>query len=241
MCTEQKLHSNWRSPADIPSLSPNVAGLRVRYPETFFFFRKICSWTDLITMRGIREPKLHCIVNWISNTKVGSCHLNPVAKSSKKVLSHHSCVPREGFLGVSAPPPRGFPKFGQSWAESPVPWKMHPWQPNQNMGFIHLQIEWNPWLGGYGPQIPVLSGLFPQLNIWTPQKRKVLGVAPRKKFCRTPLSHQAVRILDHANFQSPVQYEYIFYAPHGYSKGICVLHKVVRVVFMINPLTPNDL
>jgi hypothetical protein len=44
MSTERKLHSNWRSPADTPSLSPTVAaGLHVRYsrhrssPETFFF------------------------------------------------------------------------------------------------------------------------------------------------------------------------------------------------------------
>jgi hypothetical protein len=43
MCTERKLHSNWRSPADTPSLSPIVvAVLRVRYarhrasPYTFF-------------------------------------------------------------------------------------------------------------------------------------------------------------------------------------------------------------
>jgi hypothetical protein len=49
MCTERKLHSNWRSPADTSSFSPTVvAGLRVRYsrhrssPETFFV-RKIRS------------------------------------------------------------------------------------------------------------------------------------------------------------------------------------------------------
>jgi hypothetical protein len=33
------------------------------------------------------------------------------------------------------------------------------------MGFIHLQIEWNPWLGGYHPEIPILSALYPQLNL----------------------------------------------------------------------------
>jgi hypothetical protein len=69
MCTERKLHSNWHSPTDTPSLSPTVvAGLRVRYsrrrssPETFFV-RKICSWTDLFVMRGVREPRFDCI--WI--------------------------------------------------------------------------------------------------------------------------------------------------------------------------------
>jgi hypothetical protein len=34
-------------------------------------------------------------------------------------------------------------------------------------GFIHFQIEWNPWLGRYRPQIPVLSALCPQLNLLT--------------------------------------------------------------------------
>jgi hypothetical protein len=33
------------------------------------------------------------------------------------------------------------------------------------MGFTHLQIERNPWLGGYRTQIAVLSALCPQLNL----------------------------------------------------------------------------
>ena len=37
----------------------------------------------------------------------------------------------------------------------------------------------NPWLGGYRPQIPVLSLLCPQLNLLTP--------TPRTKFLGTPL------------------------------------------------------
>jgi hypothetical protein len=40
------------------------------------------------------------------------------------------------------------------------------------MGFIHLQIEWNPWLGGYRPQIPVLSALYPQLNLLDSPRKK---------------------------------------------------------------------
>jgi hypothetical protein len=43
------------------------------------------------------------------------------------------------------------------------------------MGFIHLQIEWNPWLGGYRPQIPVLSALYPQLNLSNPPGKKLPG------------------------------------------------------------------
>jgi hypothetical protein len=65
MCTERKLYSNWRSLADIPSLSPTVvAGLRVRCSRhrssTETFFRKICSWTDLFVKRGVREPRFYC-------------------------------------------------------------------------------------------------------------------------------------------------------------------------------------
>jgi hypothetical protein len=70
MCTKRKLHSNWRFPADTPSLSPAfVAGLRVHYsrhrspPETFFV-RKIFSWTNLFMMRGVHEPRFHCIKNF---------------------------------------------------------------------------------------------------------------------------------------------------------------------------------
>jgi len=37
----------------------------------------------------------------------------------------------------------------------------------------------NPWLGGYRPQIPVLSVLCPQLNL--------LNLPPRTKFLGTPL------------------------------------------------------
>jgi hypothetical protein len=44
------------------------------------------------------------------------------------------------------------------------------------MGFIHLQIEWNPWLGRYRPQIPVLSALYPRLNLLNPRK-KIPGYA----------------------------------------------------------------
>jgi hypothetical protein len=62
MCTERKLHSNWRSPADTPRLLPTVvASLRVRYsrhhssPETFFgkfIYEPICSWWEVYVNRG---------------------------------------------------------------------------------------------------------------------------------------------------------------------------------------------
>jgi hypothetical protein len=39
------------------------------------------------------------------------------------------------------------------------------------MGFIHLQIEWDPLLGGYHPQIPILYALYPQLNLLNPPEK----------------------------------------------------------------------
>jgi hypothetical protein len=76
------------------------------------------------------------------------------------------------LMGSSTPPPKKkISKFWQSWAEFPVPWKIHRQQPNKNMGFTHLQIERNPWLAGYHPQIAILSALCPKLNLLTPLKK----------------------------------------------------------------------
>jgi hypothetical protein len=44
------------------------------------------------------------------------------------------------------------------------------------MGFTHLQIGRNPWLGGYRPQIPVLSALC-QLNLLNSPPKKISGYA----------------------------------------------------------------
>ena len=41
----------------------------------------------------------------------------------------------------------------------------------------------NPWLGGYGPQIPVHSVLFPQLNFWTPPPNNIPGYATDSQYC----------------------------------------------------------
>jgi hypothetical protein len=47
------------------------------------------------------------------------------------------------------------------------------------MGFTHLQIEWNPCLDGYCPQIPFVSALCPQLNLLNtpPPPKKIPGYA----------------------------------------------------------------
>jgi hypothetical protein len=50
-----------------------------------------------------------------------------------------------------------------------------------------MPIEWNPWLGGYRHQIPVLSALCPQLNLLTPEKIPGVTPLPPKKFPGTPL------------------------------------------------------
>ena len=48
----------------------------------------------------------------------------------------------------------------------------------------------NPWLGGYRPQIPVLSALCPQLNLLNP---------PPKKFLGTPLPSAEIIGLVHSD------------------------------------------
>jgi hypothetical protein len=53
------------------------------------------------------------------------------------------------------------------------------------MGFTHFQIEQNPWLGGYRPQVPVLS-----VNwiCWTPNpKKKIPGYATGYTYIYTVL------------------------------------------------------
>jgi hypothetical protein len=57
------------------------------------------------------------------------------------------------------------------------------------MGFIHLQMEWNPGLGGYRPQIPILFALYPQLNLLNLPPPKIPGVNPptEKKILGTPV------------------------------------------------------
>ena len=46
----------------------------------------------------------------------------------------------------------------------------------------------NPWLGGFRPQIPVLSVLFPQLNLLN---------SPQTKFLGTPLSYTPQPLYPH--------------------------------------------
>jgi hypothetical protein len=65
MCTERKLHSNCRFPADTPSLSPTVvAGLRVRYSRLFFFVKFVREPINYITNAhtrfGVSAPSSGC-------------------------------------------------------------------------------------------------------------------------------------------------------------------------------------
>jgi hypothetical protein len=52
---------------------------------------------------------------------------------------------------------------------------------NKDTVFIHLQTEWKPWLGGYRPQISVLSALCPQLNLLNPPKKFLANTLPSSK------------------------------------------------------------
>jgi hypothetical protein len=58
-------------------------------------------------------------------------------------------------------------------------------------------IEWNRWLGGYQPQIPVLSALCPRLNLLTPSPPNELsGYATDPCFQMACLSF--ILVWDHA-------------------------------------------
>jgi hypothetical protein len=70
---------------------------------------------------------------------------------------------RGGFGGFKPPPPK-FQSFDKSEPNSQFLGK-YIRNTYNNTGFTHLQIERNPWLGGYRPQIPVFSALCPQLNL----------------------------------------------------------------------------
>jgi hypothetical protein len=53
------------------------------------------------------------------------------------------------------------------------------------MGFTVLKIEWNPWLGDYCLQIPILSALCPELNLLN---------RPRKTFVGMPLHYMVLHM-----------------------------------------------
>jgi hypothetical protein len=108
------------------------------------------SITTDLKLRGPKDYKMVC-----------DC----IVWAAQDSYPYKPVVYRRGWFGGVQPPPPEIPKFWQSWAEFPIPWKIHPWQPNKNTGFTHLQIERNPWLRRYGPRIPVLSALCPQLNM----------------------------------------------------------------------------
>jgi hypothetical protein len=90
-----------------------------------------------------------------------------------------SGVPRGG-LGGSTPPPRNskfltkLRRIPSSVENKSVTTLDIPkfWQSRTG-----LQIERNPWLGGYRPQISVLSALCPQLNLLNPPPKKYPGVS----------------------------------------------------------------
>jgi hypothetical protein len=95
-----------------------------------------------------------------------------------------SCMRSSGVPGGEVlntpPPPPGIPKFWQSWAKFPVPWKIHPQQPNKNMGFTHLQIERNPWLGATASRPRFPCPLSSTKFVEPPTYKKILGM-PRMR------------------------------------------------------------
>jgi hypothetical protein len=70
----------------------------------------------------------------------------------------------------------------------------------------------NPWLGGYRPQIPVLSVLFPQLNLLNPSPPQ-----KKTKFLSTPLNVN--------------QYFVHLLVKHNRNSTKCTVHTVSRLVW----------
>jgi hypothetical protein len=72
---------------------------------------------------------------------------------SHVMFSSLSGVPRGGGIQTPSPTPRKS-EFLTKLSRIPNSKKNTSVKPNQNTGFIHLQVEWNPWLGGYRPPDP---------------------------------------------------------------------------------------
>ena len=94
------------------------------------------------------------------------------------------------------PPHSGifFSLYGMTWRKHKVPKikKILPYEINFLVpNYICLQ---NLWLGGYSPQIPVLSALCPQLNLLTPPEKKIPGYA-------TGVCRNSINVFFHAVFK----------------------------------------
>jgi hypothetical protein len=88
------------------------------------------------------------------------------------------------------------------------------------MGFIHLQIEWNTWLGGHLPQIPVLSALYPHLYLLNPPEKNSWGNTPPpnpKQFLGTPLVNKKTERIPQIAYVMTVLHIPIFESPVAFS------------------------
>jgi hypothetical protein len=105
---------------------------------------------------------------------VCTCQLLHSTYSTKMVWC--SGVPRGGF-GCLTPSPPEILKFWQSCANSQSCGKYI----HNNLIRIQVspicKLSRTPWLGGYRPQMPVLSALCPQLNLLNPPPNKIPGYA----------------------------------------------------------------
>jgi hypothetical protein len=89
------------------------------------------------------------------------------------------------FVGFK-PPPSEIPKFWQSWAETILKYQKITKILLYEMKFLvpNYSCLQNPWLGGYRPQIHVLSVLCPQLNLLNPlPPNKIPGYATVRNVC----------------------------------------------------------
>jgi hypothetical protein len=107
--------------------------------------------------------------------------------------------------GVQPLPPEIIPKFWQSRAELPVPWKIH----HKN---LITRVSPICKLGGTpSPQIPVLSALCPQLNLLnTPTEKKFLGT-PLLPYSTIWISYVvAPRFVRIDSFDAPISWRVVW-------------------------------
>ena len=83
--------------------------------------------------------------------------------------------------------------------------------------YICLQ---NPWLGGYRPQIPVLSLLCPHLNLLTPPPNKIPGYATGSRW--------SVRVRKFLRWTKTINLLYLW-------RRTCVMERIVAVTFVHVP------
>jgi hypothetical protein len=98
----------------------------------------------------------------------------------------------KGFWGSNSRPlPPEIPKFWQSWAEFPVPWKVYSYYPIRIRVSLICKLSGTNDYRATSPRSPF--SLWPQLNLLNPHPDKNYWPNPPKKFLGTPLPTASIK------------------------------------------------